>query len=62
MLVHNFFNINLKKFGQSNVKWGKCFFASSLEWSVISPNLKGGKCNYVLKKKLFDSAILSITH
>jgi len=45
-LAHNIFNsINLTKFGSSNVKRGKCFFPSSLGWSVTFSNLKGVKNN-----------------
>ena len=42
LLVHNIFNINLTKFGQTDGKRGKYFFSSNLGWIVISPYLKGG--------------------
>ena len=34
MVVHNIFNINLIKCSQSDATREKCFFSSSLGWSV----------------------------
>ena len=58
--MHNIFNINLIKFGKSDVNGEKCFFSSNLGWSVVFSNLKISKWQWPKSEVVLPNNIYKV--